>query len=413
MVNSHWSEWGLEVRVMRSLNFADMGVNLVETEDASFDLANLEAPSAKIVAESSMLLRAVIRIADRCDPAIGDRARDLVLRLLPYARSQKVLFGLALHPALALDYAASSIVLSSIGYRDTTIEELLKVSLDASTAAGRERLPHRALEQAWLRWILGLGPFPLDQIANTALVNGFDLLSGNRDDVYAFTHALMYATDFGAVGLPGEYVGDLVFQRARSALAGALDDDDFDLAGELLFTWPFLRYKWDAIASFAFQVLATVEDEVGALPSQALNRKAYEQYDEEVREKYVAAATYHTAYVMGLLCASIMATDERPVAVHGIETKLTLKEANDALLEELYQQNARPQWLQIARTLTSDVATSIAPLILDVAIRRSVRDLNLKRIRELLIFGVQNEIEPTLLRYQAAELLGRTAKLSA
>jgi hypothetical protein len=89
-------------------------------------------------------------------------------------------------------------------------------------------------------------------------------------------------------------------------LAGALDDDDFDLAGELLLAWPFLDAAWDEPSSFAFAVLAGVEDEVGVPPSLALDRAEYERQPVAARKSYVAAVAYNTAYVMGLLCAVML-----------------------------------------------------------------------------------------------------------
>lgn len=74
----------------------------------------------------------------------------------------------------------------------------------------------------------------------------------------------------------------------------------------MLVAWPVLNADWDESASLAFTVLARVEDEVGIPPSLVLDRAEYERQPVTARKSYVAAVAYHTAYVMGLLCAVIL-----------------------------------------------------------------------------------------------------------
>ena len=87
--------------------------------------------------------------------------------------------------------------LAAAGWPDPEVDALLDASLAPSAGAARERLPHRELEQDWLRWLHGGPVSKPGRLAGTAVGTGIDLLSGSRDDVYAFTHALLYAADFG------------------------------------------------------------------------------------------------------------------------------------------------------------------------------------------------------------------------
>jgi hypothetical protein len=226
---------------------------------------------------------------------VAERAHTLARALVLHARHRRVEIGIALHPALALDYSAAHIVLAKAGYPDDVFDKTLGDSLAATTAAARERAPHRELEQDWLASLRG-GPAPSeDALRRTALIQGTDLLTGSRDDVYALTHALLYATDFGNHRPRLARPEDDILATVRSALAGALDDDDFDLAGELLLAWPFLDAAWDEPSSFAFAALAEVEDEVGGIPSLALDRVEYERQPVAARKSYVAAVAYNTA----------------------------------------------------------------------------------------------------------------------
>jgi hypothetical protein len=277
-----WPADDLVRRVERSLDMAANAIQLLKDEP-ELDLEALEAPPDKVVAETAMLLRACASVPTEVAPGVSHRTSELALELIPYARGPRILAGIALHPALAYDYAAAHLVLAAAGWPDPEVDALLDASLAPSAGAARERLPHRELEQDWLRWLHGGPVSKPGRLARTAVGTGIDLLSGSRDDVYAFTHALLYAADFGGKRIRLPRPLSCVLTEARSALAGALDDDDFDLAGELLLAWPLLKSKWEATSSFAFAVLTRVEDEVGLLPSLAIDAEGYRTQPQALR----------------------------------------------------------------------------------------------------------------------------------
>jgi hypothetical protein len=235
-------------------------------------------------------------------------------------------------------------------------------------------VPHRALEQIWLERLRGGTPQPAtDVIAQTALGRGVDLLTGSRDDIYALTHSLMYATDFGRAVPALPRASEVVIDELRSALAGALDDDDFDLAGELLLGWPMLGVPWSAPESFAFAVLARVEDEVGVLPSLAIDRSGVAMQPPEARRDYVTATTYHTAYVMGLLCAGILRRSTRPSRrPRGGARRHALMRP---LRDELRSDGQPPQWQHDFEMLGDEEQGTLASWLRDIAVRRAVRRL--------------------------------------
>ncbi len=409
LVPAEWPVPDLVTRVERALELATEAIALVGAQHPSVDLYALEAPPDKVIAETAMLVRAAAAVPASLAPGVSARAHALARELIPHARHPRVAVGLALHPALARDYAAAHLVLTRLGYPDTDFDRALARALAAPTATARERLPHRELEQEWLASLVGESVLFDSALERTALVRGVDLLTGSRDDIYALTHALLYATDFGNHTLPRESV-DLLF-IVQSAVAGALDDDDFDLAGELLLAWPLLGAAWGPIPSFAFAVLAHVEDEVGLLPSLALDGEAYARQPPESRRGYVTAATYHTGFVMGLLCAAVLRADRRPPTQPPVPLALAPGVAAfaDELLNELAANQRRPQWLLRLRALLPLQREACTPLLIDIALRRAVRRLDLAMVQRLLQASVHHGVALSPLCAQAAGLLSRLA----
>ena len=408
--DSHWNPDDLIRRVDRSLDFAQAAISLVRDKDPGIDMEALEAPPDKIIAETAMLLRAVVTLPGSAASSVRRRAAELAEALSLHARHARVGLGIALFPALALDYGAAHIVLASAGYADPQFSRTIMDSLGSTTSAARERFPHRELEQAWLISLLTGATMDDTPVSRTALAKGIDVISGSRDDAYSLTHALMYATDFG-INPNRSLPADQILSISRSALSGILDDDDFDLAGELLLSWPFLGREWDNTSSFAFGVLASVEDDVGVLPSLALDLKEYQDLPAESRKNYVAAVAYHTAYVMGLLCSSALRAGKFPRKTLSGDNAPT--QFTSTLLEILKRDARTPQWMRYAESLPEQTRNACASFFLDVAIRRHVRRTEFGEAHQLISEASGYGIEVSKLFVQAAEMLNRLARFTS
>ena len=105
-------------------------------------------------------------------------------------------------PGMARDHAFAHLLLSRLGYPDPSIDQLLSESLAIGANFGPARLPHHQLEQEWLAHIWSVGEAParrdLQLVATSMLGRPLDALGCGRLDIYEFTHAVMYASDFGA-----------------------------------------------------------------------------------------------------------------------------------------------------------------------------------------------------------------------
>lgn len=386
---TQWPRCDLVRRLQRALDVAESAIALVSATDTLVDLTAMEAPPDKIIAETAIFLRIAARV-----PEVAQRAHTLAKQLVPHARHPRIAVGMVLHPALALDYAVAHSMLESMGYTDATFGQLLASAQRSSVAGARERVPYRELEQHWLTSVARNSRISLHVIERTALSRGVDLLTGSRDDVYALTHAILYSTDFGAMRINLQRDNEDIVAISDSALAGALDDDDFDLAGELLLARPCLGVEWNTTSSFAFAVLARVEDEVGVLPSLSLDGVEYQRQIPEARAQYTAAASYHTAFVMGLLCACILTSNNRPEA-------LELRDNNG---------DARgKQWQRNVESVAHLQSEELNAFMFDIALRQAVRTLDLGALPPILEACVASGAPATPLSAQAAALMRRLA----
>ena len=249
-----WSRADLVRRVVRALDFARDAIGPARHEPR---LAEMGLPRERFVAENGA--PAVLRFPDR---AARSPDRD--------ARSDEIRAAICLDPGQALDHAFAHILLGPIGYRDAAMEELLAESLTFEAAP--ERLPHRLLEQCWLRGLSHRATGVRQEIAipieGSILARPVDVPRVTRFDHYGFTHAVMYASDFGAAPSLPDPAGT-ADANAVTALAFALETVDYDLAAEVLLTWPLLRLAWLPAAGIAFEWLARAEDKRGFLTARA------------------------------------------------------------------------------------------------------------------------------------------------
>ncbi|HXB55394.1 MAG TPA: hypothetical protein VN461_11460 [Vicinamibacteria bacterium] len=313
---------------------------------------------------------------------------------------------------MAIDYAQAHICLTRLGYLDPGFDAVLGRSLESQVRAGRERLPHRVLEQRWLEvmWGGSRSNSGVEQRAaarDSVLGRRMDLLSGSRDDVYAFTHALMYVTDLNLLPRRLPRPISAILAEAEAALGRCLDEEDYDLGGEVILAWPLTGGPWSAAAAFGFRVLARVEDRAGFLPSQSTKLQRLDELKGDERSDYLLATAYHTAYVMGLLCAAALQPGRTP-PVEIPPGKLTA-DGTTKILQCLDADGHRTHWREEFDRLATPERNAIAGLLLAIALRRRASQRDFAGLREMLAMGYSLGLADSPAASQAAELLDRLA----
>lgn len=417
-VAARWNQADLICRVLRALDIAmQMVYTIAETEsEFAGDITRAEGVRellrGKVVAETAMLLLCVQPIRE-LDERIRVESERLSALLIPFARHQDVLVAICVDPGLASDRAVAHAILSRLGFPDANVDRLLSKSLSVSPNFGPERLPYRMLEQAWLSrvWSVVKPPASRDAklVADSMLGRPLDALAASRLDLYAFTHSVMYASDFGMRPIPPIRSLIAIASDADAALAYSLDANDFDLTAELLLTWPMLGLPWSPAATFAFGILADTEDARGFLPGSTFDVRRYSELTADARLRFVGATCYHTMYVMGFLCAAALRQGRSPRI--SVPFARRSRRSGAALLRFMSAEGQNSCWTEPITVMEPGQQDSLAPLLLTMHLRRARAQGNLRMIRELLEVAVAYDLPASGATSQAAALLMRAQSI--
>ncbi len=401
----------LSRQVVLALGFAR---DVLDEVDSASD-GTLGRIAQKVVAETAMLLYAVAPL--RATHAPVDRAcARLASRLIPLARGTEVRAAVCLDPGKALDHAMAHILLDRLGHADAAFDALLQGAQQTGRQLGPERLPHRLVEQAWLEQIWPHGA-PSRQrrsaaVAASALGRPLDALKAARADIYAFTHAVLYATDMGRRPLASPRRRRDIEADALVALGFALDAEDCDLIVEVLWTWPMLGLRWHPAALFALKGLIERQDSLGFLPGIGFAPQRVAKMSPEQRERHVRETCYHTVYVMGFLCAAASRRGPLPQRASPRAKCGTSRGAGAFLLDLLQGDTPRPQWCARMAGQSAGLQDAAAPLLLSVLLRRAAEASDLARLRLVLNTALHYGLADGPAPLQAAALLRRAQCLA-
>ena len=396
-----WPAADLERRVIRALDFAALAVSdFGETGYADAVRPALGFGPEKVVAEAAML--AYVAQGASASTALGDRVDALARQLSPLVRSQRALADMALNPDQVFRRAVPHVLLSALGHRDDAFDDF---AADQCTRVLSHAVDQPATVLAERRWVTTIWgrPFPSVQAPEpgTVLTHPFDLLAASREDPYGLTHLLFYVTDFGRAAAEFGRPHDVILADVEALVIRYLDQGDYDLVGELLMAWPQLREEWPPVAAFAFRVLAQVEDEVGLLPCGNLDPERLATLVGAERTRYARAASYHTALVMGFLCAvGLRGEAAPPTALSGPEYPDDAWQTFRAMIDE-----HPADWLPVFDRCGEAEKRMLAPMLCGLVITQALRQQNLAVIHEALDAARRLELAPHPLQTAATGIL--------
>src|SRR5262249_22942890 len=142
------------------------------------------------------------------------------------------------------------------------------------------------------------------------------------------------------------------------------------IAAELLMAWPLTGKNWSPGATFAFTVLAHVEDEAGFLPAASTRVERVHQLNGAERKQYVLATAYHTAYVMGILCALALQPGRSP--------RLELSQATQSavvrqkVIWRFLEEGGPRHWHKPFAGLVPEEQEALSPFLLTMRLHRAI-----------------------------------------
>ncbi|MDX2269520.1 MAG: hypothetical protein NW208_15565 [Bryobacter sp.] len=395
-----WAQSDAEKRLLESLDAAAEQIQALSA-DGYADMAGEEdrQPAHPVLTETALLLLAAHIAAGSFDQTAakgGIRRRILSLaeQLKPLARGSRVLLSLVLQPARALDFALPHICLTRLGYPDLRCDRLLHETLWNTPQTAQQCAPLGQLRHEWLLWMgsVSSNPHGRQDAAASLLARPLDLLHTTRQEALVFCQALQLATDFNCLPIPLPRSKDELLAEAGAVLARCLDDNDFDLAAQVLSVWPLVVHPfpekpasaakppvgcaWSAAAAFGLDVLRRVEDQTGPRTANGF---------------------VWSAALMPGACPP----ENIPVAPAG------LTGAAHALLQHLDAEARQAIWFQEFQVLDPEQQDSLAGLLLDIALLRKLKQKDYPGLALLFLEAGRLQLPHSPLAAQAAHLLNR------
>jgi len=321
------------------------------------------------------------------------------------------MLSMALHPSTCVELAVPHILLSKLGFKEEKFDHFLQLCLSSQASKGHERPPFASLEKLWILELwnnVKPGPEWQSNLKLSALSRPIDILGGLKEDAYALTHLVIYCTNFGFSAKRLPRPKSEVLAEARSLLAKCLDEEDYDLAAETLMIWPQLGVPFCASSAFGFWVLLQVESQVGVLPSVRTRSDRLKRLKGDDKTRYAFATAYHTALVMGLLCAVSLHKERRlPTRLNGLTVEKLLIDKLLSFIDE-----DQGHWQPIFVALSEAERLTLAPLLLDIALAQKFRRRDYNAANQLLEIAAKFGIVQSPLSVQASEMLERLSAFS-
>ncbi|CAM3950277.1 DUF6895 domain-containing protein [Nocardiopsis gilva] len=162
-----------------------------------------------------------------------------------------------------------------------------------------------------LRYILDLAEIPgslpsTDELYAACGVHRVDPFSATENQVYALTHALLYATDLGGRPAPpcGGQEAERRLREALHTLLGVhLATDHYDLAAELVMCAEIAGDVSDGLVRHAWRRITAAQREDGSIPGPPFQEAVLAERTGAAADAYVFRTCYHTTLVTALAAA--------------------------------------------------------------------------------------------------------------
>jgi hypothetical protein len=271
----------------------------------------------KVASEASLLLLLVRRLPPELRAGLDAVVDRVAARLQPLVRNDRFRAEILENPERAASFGVGHLYLANAGYVDPAWDEIVIPPIRDGFAETRDLPPHRILERLWIRELAGM-PFDEARARDAARLS---IVAGRahpilmtQGDAYAYTHGLMYASDFGRRTVDPFFDEAEVGAVVGACIAWTLVEPDFDLVAEFLLCETFLGRGWSDQATFAWGTLRAVWDRLGFVPGPTFDEEAFSVLAGDDRRAYAFKEMYHANVVVGALCTSLLADGAEAVS---------------------------------------------------------------------------------------------------
>ena len=230
------------------------------------------------------------------------------------------------HPQAVAGLMLAPAVLNTVGHyrRHDDYLEMLKHLSTVSQFELSERLPFREMERRWTVSLLtGKQPDFEDLIPLSIVrVSRHPALMCDNE-AYAYTHAIMFLTDFGERVEPRlDYA--LVREVTNASIAHYMAVFNLDLLSEMLIVAYCVGAGDSAIVKAAQALIRQIWSELDFVPGPNFDPDTYITLDEASRRAYCIGRCYHTTFVASLLASVHWQCANSPPRRHDSEEYFTL-----------------------------------------------------------------------------------------
>lgn len=210
-------------------------------------------------------------------------------------------------PQKAATMAQCHIYLSLAGLPDAEWDHCIRLLLKKGYGDVSDRAFYRLFDKNWFRSLLNEPAGDASALLPLSLLNSrFHPAYMEINDAYAFTHILMYMSDFGLKDISPGMQQIPLKELVQSAIMFELSEENHDLLSEFLMNYVFISDEWDAISLLGWKYLTHTWDSMSFLPGPSLEPEVFERLEGEVRSAYAFKEIYHTNLVAAALCAVLL-----------------------------------------------------------------------------------------------------------
>ena len=233
--------------------------------------------------------------------------------LIPYVLNQRNKIIIHKNPQLCFTFSLLYICLKDYWCQDDEYSHLLKRISALDKFNIFERLPFRQLDIMWVYNVNRGKSINLNTFKNSIIKLGTHPIYMERSDAYAFTHSIMYLTDFGKnynFIHQSKFKID-IYNVLCASINWYLFVKDYDILAEMLISYFYCNFEINERVLIALGTMIDHWENFSYLPGPNYKQKTYEGLEEHLKKPYYFQHLYHTCYVFGLCLSAYIKYSEQ------------------------------------------------------------------------------------------------------